>query len=119
MNQKNELHQQIALWLLGSEDIGMSSEAIAARALGLPPKRNNYYGIPYDTYDFGRCYRMLKACPAVRIDCMRGASPVWDRLVEAWPQLTACYEAKPEDYRHFKPHIWAVLEQQAGVTPPD
>jgi hypothetical protein len=96
-------HEPIARWLL-SQDTGASSKAIVAHALGLTNADRAY---PVDVYDFGRCYRMLKACPDVRVDVMHRAGPVWARLIAAWPELTEAYEAKlpKEDYYDFQPRI--------------
>lgn len=93
------LHEQLSFWFLAGEK-GMSSEAIASRAYGVPG-RHGWHSYPHDIDDFKRCYYMLKMCPAVSIECMQGVSEVWDRLVQAWPQLTAQYEADPKDWKAF------------------
>ena len=83
-----------------SSDTGMSSKAIAARYAGVTPC-NGYFSHPYDSSDFGRCHRLLQLVPAIDINVMRGASPVWDRLVEYWPALTAAYEQQA-DWKGFQ-----------------
>lgn len=100
-------YEKIARWLL-SKDTGASSEAIVANFLGMPNADKAY---PIDVYDFGRCYRMLKACPDVQIECMRQVSPVWARLVFGWTELTRFYEIKlpEEDYHLFRPAIHGIL----------
>lgn len=102
-------YEEIARWLL-SRDTGASSRSIVENAMGLSNADRCY---PVDVYDFGRCYRMLKACPSVKVDVMHRVSPVWARLVTGWVELTRCYEAslkykdgKPiEDYYGFQPFI--------------
>lgn len=102
------IYEQIARWQF-SRDTGASSQAIAARAIGMKSERWGW-SYPYDVYDFGRCYRMLKACPSVDITVMKDASPTWERLVAAWPGLTALYEAMPqEDYNAFKEPMHAII----------
>jgi hypothetical protein len=101
--------RQVAEWMLGLHT-GMSSESIAARYLGVV----RHYDHPYDSGDFGRCYRLLRIC-GISIDCMRGASPTWDRLVEAWPELERLYESMPTPASYpndFEPAIRKLLNPE-------
>lgn len=78
-------------WMSG-EDTGVSSLQIARRHLELP-LTSRFRGTPSDADDFGRCYRLLKRCPEIKISCMLGFNRIWDGLVKAWPELTRLYEA--------------------------
>jgi hypothetical protein len=97
-------YEKIARWLL-SGDTGASSKSIVAHALKMPKADSCY---PIDVYDFGRCYRMLRACPGVKIEVMRHAGPCWNRL----PSLEMAYEMglPKEDYHGFYPHLHAVID---------
>jgi hypothetical protein len=79
-------------WSLGN-DIGVSSKQIMLRYSGLP-LTDPSWGYPHDNDDFGRCYRLLKQCPEINIECMRGFNRVWDNLVDKWPELTELHEAE-------------------------
>lgn len=80
-------------WLL-SGDTGTSSkticavmtDSIRARGIGSPPSDND---------DFGRCYRLLKAFPAWRLQLHKVANafPEWGPLVDAWSELEALWES--------------------------
>lgn len=85
MDNKKE---EVLNWLLDGE-VGVSSEAIANRVVG---KLVGAFDTPCDAGDFGRCYKMLKACPSVDIKCMKGFNRIWDNLVDAWSELTSLYE---------------------------
>jgi len=79
-------------WSL-SDDTGVSSKQIMLRHSGLPLTAAAF-GYPSDDDDFGRCYRLLKMCPEINIECMRGFNRIWDSLVDKWPELTRLHEAK-------------------------
>ena len=50
--------------------------------------------IPYDSDDFGRCYRLLKAVPEWRgrLSEVAAVLPKWAPLVERWDELEDLYE---------------------------
>lgn len=85
---------EVLSWLLEGS-VGVSSEAIAKRAVGKTTVRAFDY--PRDADDFGRCYKMLKACPSVSVECMKGFNRIWDNLVDAWEEIAKMYES--EDWR--------------------
>ncbi len=77
---------------LASDDTGASS-LYMAWVLCDSPHRN--YAYPLDPDDFGRCVRFLEAvsaeCGVRDIAVMRTCGPEWQRLVDAWKELTALY----------------------------
>jgi len=85
-----EISLSLAAWLSGG-DTGTSSRNIARRYLGLPIMRQ-LNGYPHDGDDFGRCYRLLIACPEIDIRGMKGFHKIWDALVDNWKFLTQKYE---------------------------
>jgi hypothetical protein len=54
------------------------------------------YAHPYDSADFGRCYRFLKAVnrSSTILAIMCATSTQWDALVNIWNQLETMYENK-------------------------
>lgn len=84
-------------WLL-SGDTGVSSKTICAVMTG--SKMTNCFGpdVPYDSSDFGRCYRLLQHFPEwrARMPEVATAYPMWGPMVEAWDEMTALYERRME-----------------------
>lgn len=85
------MSEKLLKWSLGG-DTGISYEQIAQRAAGIKLTRPSER--PSDDGDFGRCYRLLKAVPEININCMKGFNLIWDKIVDAWPELTRLHEAK-------------------------
>ena len=85
----NKLKNEVLDWMIDGS-VGVSSKAIAMRAVG--KIKNKAFDYPCDADDFSRCYEMLKACPAVKIERMRGFNKVWDNLVDSWIEITQLYE---------------------------
>jgi hypothetical protein len=81
---------------LHRNDTGTSSltifSVLAARPDVLAGRRGD---VPYDTSDFGRCYRLLKIAPGwrERLGEVAAVYPKWAPLVAAWDELTVLYEA--------------------------
>lgn len=78
-------------WLL-SDDTGISSETICAVMTGSTIPRAD---VPYDSGDFGRCYRLLKLFPewVERMPEVGQKFPEWGPMVAEWQKLTSMYEA--------------------------
>jgi hypothetical protein len=83
--------RKIANWLL-SNDTGLSSETMAAIALGATARHG--FNAPHDPADFGRCYRLVKAVPEVRLAFPRIAKKVkpFSGIIREWDALCALYE---------------------------
>ena len=81
-------NESIVKWLL-SDDTGISSKNIIRRFLNLPISS---FGWPHDADDFGRCYRMLKICPFIKIAIMKDVDKIWADLVDKWQELSDLYE---------------------------
>ncbi len=75
-------------WLV-SHDTGISSINIVRRYLNLPIES---FGWPHDSGDFGRCYRMLKLCPFIKVGIMKDVDKIWADLVDKWRELSKLYE---------------------------
>jgi hypothetical protein len=103
--EPEDTKEELILRWLSGHDTGASSEAIALRALGLK-KPENKWDYPHDNGDFGRCYRLLKACPSIDINIMKDVSPVWTQLVRVWVDLTRMYKAELSVY----PIIMLILD---------
>ena len=63
---------------------------------------------PRDSEDFARCQRLLEQVPAfaARLTEARTLSPIWARLVDAWPALTEMLDGEAPDWRTAE-HWWA------------
>ena len=82
--------KDIAEWFRGS-DTGVSSETMAAIALGAEKGRFN---APYDPSDFGRCYRLVQKVPAIRnaFDRIGKLEPCFAGILLNWDELCGLYE---------------------------
>lgn len=83
------VHAAIGNWMR-SGDTGTSSETMAAIALGAD---SGDFGAPYDPSDFGRCYRLVQAIPAIRDAFPRIAElvPAFAGILREWDALVAIY----------------------------
>lgn len=86
------MNQAHIRWITGN-DTGSSSKFIFRTWHG-ERDADDWYSWPKDADDFGRCYRLLKECPDINIECMRGFHKIWDLLVDNWRTLTWMYEQK-------------------------
>jgi len=77
-------------WLLNG-DTGISSKTIFAVLVGATLSKAD---VPYDSADFGRCYRLLEEFPEwrQRLPEVAAVYPIWGPMVAAWDELTAMYE---------------------------
>jgi hypothetical protein len=105
-------------WLAGGER-GLSSEGIVSHLTGQrigstrwPSAAWSYH--PLDPDDFRRCQLLVEQVPLARLmfPAMRTASPVWERLVDAWDEIHEAIEAEVPDYVHTRSHAPARLGYQ-------
>lgn len=82
--------KELLTWLV-SHDTGRSSLTMVSRNFDLPIYDPSW-SYPHDADDFGRCYRLLKADPKIKIEKMKGFNRIWDDLVDMWQELTDMYE---------------------------
>jgi hypothetical protein len=84
---------QKALEWIVSGDTGISSKTMWAAIMGVEPCDPD---VPYDTGDFGRCYRMCQKCDVSKQDL--GVVPIkfpyWKPIIDNWDKLCRLYEAK-------------------------
>jgi hypothetical protein len=81
---------------LASDDTGLSSEWMAHVIFGVPVSdRFGGGSFPYDTGDFGRCYRFLQKFPQAResLHKLRASGPVWSGMVDRWDELERLYDS--------------------------
>lgn len=90
----------LTAWL-ASDDTGLSSRYLATAISGRECREfhhRQHVHHPWDADDFGRCYRMLKACPEYAGNLCRLAEPAhgraWNGLYAAWAELTDLWVAK-------------------------
>lgn len=78
-------------WILG-DDTGLSSLTIWAVMTGCTASLRAPRP-PLDTYDFGRCHRLLTAVPGWRdrLNEVATCFPTWKPLVAAWTELEDLY----------------------------
>lgn len=86
-----ELVKKLAGWFV-SGDSGVSSDSMAAIALGAD---EGDFDAPYDSSDFGRCYRLVKAIPEIRESFTRISEliPVFRGILTNWDELCELYES--------------------------
>jgi hypothetical protein len=79
-------------WLL-SDDTGISSKTILSVMTGSKFTDRFGPGVPMDSGDFGRCYRLLKIFPKweKRLNEVSDKYPVWGPMIRAWEELTYLY----------------------------
>ena len=77
--------QQIADWFVNGET-GLSSECMAAVALGAKPR---YPRAPADPADFNRCLKLVRHAPSVRraFPKIRRLSKQWRATIDHWDEL--------------------------------
>ena len=96
-------------WLIAG-DQGISSGTLFFHFTGIRPYVVQCYSVhpvvptsvaPRDSEDFARCQRLLEQVPtfAARLPEARTLSPVWARLVDAWPALTEMLDGEAPDWR--------------------
>lgn len=93
-------------WLVSGEH-GASSRAMFAHLSGLdlsqidPHVAEDRAAYPRDPDDFRRCRLLLDRAPefAERLDEMSSLSPLWSRLVPAWPRLCALMDSEVPNWR--------------------
>ena len=80
--------QKAAFWLKHGER-GLSSEFMYQTLSG--NQIGAHMAFPYDPADFKRCHGLLEMVPEWRekLSLMTTTSPVWDKLVANWAELTA------------------------------
>lgn len=90
-------------WLAAGER-GISSNYIFTKLTGIDAmngwgtERENH---PHDPADFRRCQLLLEQVPEFQhwFKDMRQASPVWARLVDAWPSIVAAMDEETPKWR--------------------
>lgn len=98
------LSEEARRWLAVGEQ-GLSSCSMFWRFTGVKPDYLNdetRFSHPHDPGDLRRCLLLLEQVPEFkgRIGEMRGCSPQWDALVEAWADLCATLETEAPDWRN-------------------
>jgi hypothetical protein len=108
------LEREIAVWAITGET-GVSSETMAAVALGIEPNRRDH-NWPHDVSDFGRCWKMVKACPGVRehFPAIAKLSPAWAGIIAAFDEIGASYEEEGRSYYDPCPKTYELVKKALG-----
>lgn len=80
-------------WIIGP-DTGVSSSTIVHVLSGLPWTMSEFKpDIPYDPWDFARCYRLLEIIPEwkERLHEVADKYPSWKLIIENWKTLEIYY----------------------------
>lgn len=86
------MSKAVARWLAEGET-GLSSECMAAVALGAKP-RSTYH--PLDPADLNRCLKLVKAAPVVKrhFPKIRALSKQWRAVIDHWDELSEMFVAE-------------------------
>ena len=73
---------------------GISSETMAAIALGVEGKASFGFGAPHDPSDFGRCYGLVKVAPEIKnvFSEISEKVPEFAGILSNWDELCGLYE---------------------------
>ena len=84
-----EMQDKVLEWLCTSNDIGLSSKAMAAAATGHKAQADH----PYDPSDLNRCIKLCTKVPEVKdnFHLVAELSPTWKKLIERWAELEKCF----------------------------
>jgi hypothetical protein len=101
--------KKIGIWLLDGET-GLSSESMAAIALGGRPSIVNH---PHDPSDFRRCVLFLEQCidPSNRNTLLLQMAPFtspWHRIAANWFKLMALYDE--EKNQRTAPKLYSAMQ---------
>ena|ERR1700693_5653270 len=96
----SEAAHRLIQWKFG-DDTGVSSETLAAIALGVRRKSSFFHGedCPHDSGDFGRCYRLVMHVPEI-LDVFPEIAkkvPSFKGILENWDELCLLYEQRGTD----------------------
>jgi hypothetical protein len=86
-------------WIVNGE-VGISSQTLWSYFMGVREAKNrNSFGIPHDTDDWQRCYKLLKLFPEwrARIAEVGQWDGRWKPLVDKWPELENLWESSTLD----------------------
>lgn len=89
MSKESELQAKLLKWSMTSNDIGLSSRAMAAAASGHPSTSDH----PWDPDDLNRCIKLCREVPEIKeeFDLISKLSPTWSKLIERWSELEQCF----------------------------
>lgn len=95
-NEMTNLYRQTPEQWIISDDTGVSSTTIWAVMMGVEYRRPS---VPYDSSDFGRCYRLLKHVPEwlPRLSEVAEKYPGWKPIIREWDTLTFLHETEQCD----------------------
>lgn len=101
--------QKIIEWMFCG-GTGISSETMAAIALGVEMKGSFGFDAPHDPSDFGRCYRLVKDVPEIKLAFSEISKkvPKFAGILSSWDELCGLYERdlslgrSPELYERIK-----------------
>lgn len=88
-----QAQRELGNWILHG-NTGISSETMAAIALGATNASGYRADAPHDPSDFGRCYKLVQAVPEIREHFPRIAKKVkqFAGILREWDDLVRIYE---------------------------
>jgi hypothetical protein len=108
-----ELHKKYLSWFL-SGDTGASSETMFHVFTGLKKEKWAPGAIPIDSWDFGRCYRLLQRFPEFRKNLQKIVKMYpcsrWEYVIDIWPTLESVYERESENGTKYVAKITEILK---------
>ncbi len=113
----SEIQSKVLNWIATGR-VGMSSQAMAMAACGMPSDGS----YPHDPDDLNRCLLMLKAVPEVRkhFDKIAALGVVWGRLIARWDEIEASFlEEVGLNWKKAKsaPKTYALMKEVIGEEP--
>jgi len=101
------MNEKLIAWVIG-DDTGASSITLWSVMVGFPIDKSP--SIPYDSDDFGRCYRLLNLIPKSQhhetLLKAAKAYPNWKPFAREWEKLVELYE-----HIHPSPQFYELIEK--------
>lgn len=113
----SEIQSKVLKWIATGR-VGMSSQAMALAACGMPSDGS----YPHDPDDLNRCLLLLKAVPEVRehFGEIAKLGPVWGRLIARWNEIESSFlDEVGLNWKKAKsaPKTYALMKEVMGDEP--
>lgn len=102
------LEQKILEWVFTSEDVGMSSKAMAAASVGVTKCTSH----PHDPSDLNRCVKLVGEIPEIKekFHLISELSPTWKRLIDKWDELESTLKSEVESGSGRAPKTYDLIK---------
>lgn len=124
-SSRKHLSKEAIEWL-ASGDRCSAAETIFTHLTGVDALRGSQPTHPVDTAAFGRCRKLLEACPQVAesFTGMRFVSPYWRALIAEWDDMSRLMDSEAPNWRIHRgtapetfTRIWAIVQTTSGERP--